>query len=124
MDLVTGARRVIVAAIHTAKGAPKIMPRCELPLTSTRLVNLIVNEMAMIEPSDDAVVRRKVGGRLQQFAAREVARRRAHHAPVCRQRARHQPRRERFRWWGHAAKGIVDALDGNPGYQRVKSSRS
>ena len=92
MDLVTGARRVIVATIHTANGAPKIMPRCELPLTSTRRMDLIVNEMAVIEPSDDAVVRRQVGGRLQQVAAREVARRRAHHAPVGRQRAHHQPR--------------------------------
>lgn len=61
MDLVAGARQVVVAMVHTAKGKPKIVPECTLPLTATRRISLIVTEMAVIEPTDEGLVLREYG---------------------------------------------------------------
>src|ERR1700746_3724103 len=48
MDLVTGAKRVIVAMQHAAKGKSKIVQKCSLPLTSSRPVDLVVTDLAVI----------------------------------------------------------------------------
>jgi acetate CoA/acetoacetate CoA-transferase beta subunit len=53
MDLVTGAKRVVVAMQHTAKGKPKIIKRCSLPLTSLRRIDLVVTELAVISFAGD-----------------------------------------------------------------------
>jgi acetate CoA/acetoacetate CoA-transferase beta subunit len=48
MDLVAGAKRVIVAMLHAAKGKSKIVQKCGLPLTSARPVDLVVTDMAVM----------------------------------------------------------------------------
>jgi acetate CoA/acetoacetate CoA-transferase beta subunit len=61
MDLVAGAKQVVVAMVHSARGEPKIVPECTLPLTAARRVSLIVTEMAVIEPTDAGLVLRERG---------------------------------------------------------------
>lgn len=56
MDLVTGARRVIVAMTHRSRTGSKIVPCCTLPLTSIRRVDLVVTELAVIRPTEAGLV--------------------------------------------------------------------
>ena len=56
MDLVVGAKRVILTMEHTQKGAPKILKNCTLPLTAAGQVNMIITEMGVMEITPEGIV--------------------------------------------------------------------
>ncbi|MGE0078328.1 MAG: 3-oxoacid CoA-transferase subunit B [Bacteroidales bacterium] len=69
MDLLIGARKVIIAMEHTAKGAHKIMKQCNLPLTAAGQVNLIITEMGVIEVTPEGLVLKEIN---PEFTVEEV----------------------------------------------------
>ncbi len=60
MDLIVGAKKVILAMEHTAKGNPKILKKCTLPLTAKGEVNLIITEMGVMEVTDQGIVLKEI----------------------------------------------------------------
>ena len=82
MDLVAGARRVIIAMEHATKdGQPKILRQCSLPLTGVEVVDVIISELAVIDIGPTGLVLREVAPGVTPGDVQKVTEPRLHVAP-------------------------------------------
>jgi 3-oxoacid CoA-transferase subunit B/acetate CoA/acetoacetate CoA-transferase beta subunit len=73
MDLVTGAKHVIVATTHTTKkGQPKLVKKCSLPLTGAKVVSLVVTEYALFRFVDGKMVLEEIAPEITEKELREI----------------------------------------------------
>jgi acetate CoA/acetoacetate CoA-transferase beta subunit len=72
MDLVVGARKVIIAMTHTQKGKPKILRECTLPYTAVGVVDMIITEMGVMEVTPEGIVLKELNAGFTVDQVREA----------------------------------------------------
>lgn len=60
MDLVVGAKKVIIAMTHTARGKAKILKKCTLPFTAVKQVNMIITELGVMEVTSEGLLLKEI----------------------------------------------------------------
>ncbi len=72
MDLVVGAKKVIVAMLHTVKGNSKILKKCSLPLTAKGVVDMIITELAVMKVTEEGLVLKEISRNISVEELQEI----------------------------------------------------